>query len=75
MPVSLMLVLAADLGKEDCSGSSILQRPQEEIGSWRSVNTPLSGTERFVCWGQRVAFTGDSSRGSGDHSMGKAEWS
>lgn len=29
----------------------------------------------FVCWGQCVAFMGDSSLGSRDHSMGKAEWS
>lgn len=60
-----------DLGREDCSGSSILQRPQEEIGSWRSVNAPLSGTERCICWGQRVAFTGDSSPGQWRPQHGK----
>ena len=75
MPVSLTFVLAADFGRKDCPGSSILQRPQEEIGSWRS------GMRHSL--GLSVSSVGDNGwlsrvthpRVSGDHSMGKAEWS
>lgn len=71
-------MLVAEFGKRRLtahSDSSILRKLQEEVRSWRSVNGPLSWVERFVHWGQCVAFMGDSTGGSSDHCMGKLEWS
>ena len=57
------------------AGAAASSKLQKEVGSWRSMNGPLSWVECFVHWEQCVAFMGDSSLGSSDHAMGTVEWS
>lgn len=70
-PVSLRLCVSNGPGEEQADRS-----PAASSG-WLlgSVNGPLSWNQPFVQWGQCVAFTGDSSLGSDDHTMGKEAWS